>query len=336
MNTLFISYDGLTDPLGQSQILPYMIGLSKKGHSISILSCEKSQKFIERKQEIQNICNTYNIQWFPIKYRNKIPVLSTVYNVFELIINTSKIIKLNKIQLLHCRSYISALVGLRFKRKNKTKFLFDMRGFWADERIDGNIWNIEKPLYKKIYTFFKKKELEYFNEADACVSLTYAGKNEILSWYKDKNKKPNIHVIPCCADLNHFNKNNVNKTRALELQQQYNIPANTFVLCYLGAVGTWYMTHEMLEFYKVLKTRYTSSIFLFCTAEEPQIVIEACKKNNVDVSDIRIEKVARTDVPAVLSFCNLSVFFIKQSYSKLASSPTKLGELLSMGVPVIC
>jgi glycosyltransferase involved in cell wall biosynthesis len=32
----------------------------------------------------------------------------------------------------------------------------------------------------------------------------------------------------------------------------------------------------------------------------------------------------------------LSVFFILPSYSKKASSPTKLAELMAMGVPVLC
>jgi glycosyltransferase involved in cell wall biosynthesis len=32
---------------------------------------------------------------------------------------------------------------------------------------------------------------------------------------------------------------------------------------------------------------------------------------------------------------NASVFFIKPTFSKSASSPTKMGELLSMGVPII-
>jgi glycosyltransferase involved in cell wall biosynthesis len=31
-----------------------------------------------------------------------------------------------------------------------------------------------------------------------------------------------------------------------------------------------------------------------------------------------------------------SLFLIKPSFSKLASSPTKLGELMAMGIPVIC
>ena len=31
-----------------------------------------------------------------------------------------------------------------------------------------------------------------------------------------------------------------------------------------------------------------------------------------------------------------SIFFIKPSYSKKASSPTKQGEIMAMGVPLIC
>jgi glycosyltransferase involved in cell wall biosynthesis len=30
------------------------------------------------------------------------------------------------------------------------------------------------------------------------------------------------------------------------------------------------------------------------------------------------------------------MFFVKQAYSKLASSPTKMGEIMGMGVPIIC
>ena len=42
---LFISYDGMTDPLGQSQVIPYLQGLSKHGYEIFLLSCEKKQAF---------------------------------------------------------------------------------------------------------------------------------------------------------------------------------------------------------------------------------------------------------------------------------------------------
>ena len=42
---LYITFDGITDPLGRSQILPYLAGLSKMGHTIHILSQEKKNQF---------------------------------------------------------------------------------------------------------------------------------------------------------------------------------------------------------------------------------------------------------------------------------------------------
>ena len=51
-------------------------------------------------------------------------------------------------KLVHCRSYISALVGLKLQKKFGLKFIFDIRGFWADERVDGGIWNLNNPIFK--------------------------------------------------------------------------------------------------------------------------------------------------------------------------------------------
>ena len=45
---LFIAYDGLTDPLGQSQIIPYLAGLSKANYQFTILSVEKKQRLSKK------------------------------------------------------------------------------------------------------------------------------------------------------------------------------------------------------------------------------------------------------------------------------------------------
>ena len=52
IRALYISYDGMTDPLGESQVIPYLRELSKKGVKISILSAEKSEVFYKRKENI--------------------------------------------------------------------------------------------------------------------------------------------------------------------------------------------------------------------------------------------------------------------------------------------
>ena len=44
-NVLYISYDGMTDPLGQSQVLPYISGLNKHGITFHLISFEKPARF---------------------------------------------------------------------------------------------------------------------------------------------------------------------------------------------------------------------------------------------------------------------------------------------------
>ena len=41
---LYVSYDGMTDPLGQSQVLPYILGLNKKGYQFTLVSFEKPER----------------------------------------------------------------------------------------------------------------------------------------------------------------------------------------------------------------------------------------------------------------------------------------------------
>ena len=139
--SLFISYDGLTDPLGQSQILPYIAGLSKAGFKMTILSCEKEVRFEEKKAQIQNICNANNIEWVPLLFHTWPPILAKYYDLFHLKRTARNLYLKNHYDIIHCRSYLSAEIGRELKQKFGARYLFDMRGFWVDERVDGGMWN---------------------------------------------------------------------------------------------------------------------------------------------------------------------------------------------------
>ncbi len=335
-NILYLSYDGMTDPLGQSQVLPYIIGLTKQGYRFTLLSCEKEERFEQNKSIIEKICIDNNIDWQPVFYTKKPPVLSTVWDIYKLNKKAKQLHKKKQFSLFHCRSYITALIGLGFKRKHNVKFLFDMRGFWADERVDGGIWNKNKFPYKQVYSYFKKKEKEFIIESDAVVSLTYEGKRELLTWNIKELNESKISVIPTCADLKLFNLKKTSKERTLELKRELDLQPTDFILTYLGSLGTWYLLDEMLDFFKVLKTKNKQSKFVFFTADNPQLVWTSIKDKNIDSSDIRVRKLNRNEVPAYLSVTNLSISFIKPFYSKKASSPTKMGEIFGMGIPMVC
>lgn len=325
----------MTDPLGQSQVIPYLQGLSKLGYSITLLSAEKPERFAEGKEKIGKLLSGSNIEWVPIPYTSSPKVLSTVYDVRKLITTAKSLHKKKNFSIVHCRSYIAAIAGQSLKRNFGVKFLFDMRGFWADERIDGGIWNLGNPLFKWVYNYFKKKEIEYFTEADYSVSLTEAGKREIHSWKAFNNPVP-IQVIPCCADLNLFDYNAIDQAKLEEYKIKFGYTENDLVITYLGSLGTWYMLDEMLRLFAKIKAKQPAAKMLFITADEPQMVFAKTAQYGVDASDIKVVKAARGDVPYYIALGKASMFFVKQAYSKLASSPTKMGEIMGLGVPIIC
>lgn len=321
-NVLYLSYDGMTDPLGQSQVLPYIIGLTKKGFHFHLISFEKPDRFHAHKKDILKICEDNGIVWVPMLYTKRPPLLSTVWDVWRMKRKAFSLNKEHTFSIVHCRSYLSALIGLSMKRKFKTAFLFDMRGFWADERVDGNLWNLKNPIYKWVYHFFKRQEMLFLNESDYTISLTTAGKNEMLTWKGIKELNERIKVIPCCADLNLF--------------KPVSRDSKEFTLGYLGSLGTWYMLTEMLMVFKKIKETIPNAKFHFLTKDDPNIIYHEIKELGIQPEDIIIEESDRKDIPFKTRNWNFSVFFILPCFSKLSSSPTKQGELMGMGIPIIC
>ena len=326
---VFLSYDGITDPLGQSQILPYLFGVaSKNNYKITIVSFEKIKNHLQNKDVILNKLNKNNVEWIPLRYTKYPPIFSTLWDVYKLSKSINKL-KNKGLDLIHCRSYITTIVALGFKKKYKVPFIFDMRGFYADERVDGKIWSLNNFIYKKIYNYFKSKEKEFLQFSDYTISLTENGKKEILSWNLANQSK--IKVIPCCTDKNLFQTKNIQNVRA-----ELDFNKEDFIISYVGSIGTWYMLDEMLDFFKCLQIKKSKAKFLFITKDDPQLILEKVKSKKIDISSIKIQPSSREMMPSYIGVSNFSIFFILPVFSKKASSPTKMGEIMNLGIPIIC
>ncbi len=334
-NILFISYDGLTDPLGQSQIIPYLVGLSSMGYYITILSCEKKERFLRHSATIQSILDKSAINWAPVSYNKNPPVISTLYNLAKMYYIAVTIMRDKKISLIHCRSTLSALIGKQLQRKYPSKILFDMRGFWADERVEGGLWPQSNLTYRLIYKFIKKNELQLITSVDHIISLTHEGKRIIEEEIPLSKKPAPVTIIPCCVDLHLFNPLNYPKNELNKLKQKLNLNEQSFVLSYLGSIGTWYMLNEMLDFFKLLQQKMNDACFLFITKENPETILNAAFLKDLKPDSIRIIAAERNEIPPLLLISTASIFFIRPGFSKKASSPTKLGESLATGLPII-
>jgi glycosyltransferase involved in cell wall biosynthesis len=236
--------------------------------------------------------------------------------------------------MVHTRPGIPALIGLWMKKKLGVKFLNDIREFYANSRVDGGMWNKENFFYKRIYTFFKQKENEAVEKSDGIICLTYAAEKIIKQWDIYKKEIP-LAVIPCSVDINLFNPENIDAGLKLNFKKELGINDGDLIISYLGSIGGWYLTNEMMRFCKTISDKIPTAKFLFISPHQHRIIFETAKKFEILKEKIIVTHARRHEVPVLLSFSNYSVFFIKPCYSKLSSSPTKHGEIMAMGVPVI-
>ena len=205
-----------------------------------------------------------------------------------------------------------------------------MRGFWADERVEGGLWNLKNPVYRVIYKFFRTKEKEFLRESDCIISLTEAGKKELLvnSKFKIRNSRfgDKITVIPTCVDTLLFDPFKISEDDKINLRESLGIKKEDYVLMYVGSLGTWYLLEEMIAFFNQLKVVKSDSRFILLT-----------NTKNLKLKDERIivTNTKKEEVPLYLAICDATICFIRPTFSKKASAATKIAESLAMGKPVI-
>jgi len=337
MKVLYLSYDGLLDPLGQSQILPYVESLHSDEIQFDIVSFEKPYRWFKGNSpaslELRSRLEKRKIGWFPFGYTKSPPILSTLWDLWRLRQQVARLHREKKYDIIHCRSYPSSIVGLWAKRALGTAFVFDMRGFWADEKVDGKIWNPKRWPYSWVYRFFKHKERQFFSESDAIICLTHRAEKIIQSWNLKPQSLP-ITVIPCCVDANFFDRRNVNSSEVAKWREKLRIKDRDFVVLYLGSL-IWYHLDEMLEFFAILKQRIPEAVLLFVTNDPPENFEEIARQHGVDPDHVRFTFSTRPQIPNLISIANIGLFFGQTSFSRTASSATKMAEFLSMGVPVV-
>lgn len=311
----------MTDALGESQVLSYLIGLAKS-HKITLVSFEKKEAFISRGKRIEELCKEAKIKWYKINYTSKPPILSTIYDLFKLNRAVNNITDYN---IVHCRGYITSLIGLNIKIKKNIPFIFDMRGFWADEKLESGHWG--GILFKPIYNYFKSKEKRFLETAAAIISLTENGKSYIVDEFKiSKNK---IHTIPTCVNLEVFKPyDNVKRNK---IRQKLGLGIDEKILIYSGSVGGSYNPKIIIEAYREFKKYYskTKLLILTKTIESDKVIF------NEFAEDVLIFSVDYSEVWEYLITADLGLIFYTPGFSNIGRYPTKLAEYWACGLPLI-
>jgi len=331
MTILYITQNGVTDHIGRSQVAPYLVGLARRGHDIHVLSAEKS----DRDDLIARYAREFEIAeiaWTRIPYRNTPRYLGQARTQWDLRAAARRIVRSERIEAVHCRSFPPALIGWELKQAFGVKFIFDFRDFYADGGIAK-----ASGLQKLLSHGLKRIEGPMIRAADKVVCLTERAASLLGEFYLSDRLDPDSHfqVVPCCADFRLFDPAAVSEADRRRARAKAGLSESDFILIYLGSLGPDYLLPQMMALFTQVMAARPKAKFLFLANNGEELVAKACAAQGVPRERIAFVSADRDEVPAFLCIADLSVIFIRADLSKAGCSPTKLAELFACEVPVI-
>lgn len=318
MKVLYITYNGVGESIFQSQCLPYLKGLCNKGHKITLLSYERNASETLKHKEL---LEALGIRWYRLGYHKWPRTLASAYDFALGSILSFFVSLVHKVDIIHARATHGALVGILSARILKKKLIFDTRGLDSEEYVDGGLIRENSVLHKLLFGL----EKFLFARSDVIVLLAHKAEDLLKEKGLDQYiKSGSTYVIPCVTDLELFKGGRVKK---FDMHSGIR-------LTYVGSIGTWYMLDEMLEFFVAVKEKLTGSTFCIYTQSEKDAIYNKARKLNM-YDAVKVEYVPHNSVPQYLAGADAGICFIKPVSSKRASSPTKIGEYMACGLPVV-
>jgi len=318
--TLYISSLGMSEPLGQSQVLEYLRDLSDD-FEVFLYSFEKditdTTLFF-----LQRDISASGIQWYYQLYSNRYGVFSTLFQIISSYTQMSRIVKQNSIRLIHARSLVPTLIALMLKKRYGLKVVFDIRGFQVDEKAE--VGRIKKSSL--LYKILKWLEHYAYKHSDAIVTLTYTS----IAYISDFVDKDKITVIPTCANKELFKR--VSKENRDKFKSTLGYRLQDKILLHVGAVSNWYDFDSELKVVSQLMKQNESLHYLIINKSEHDFIYKKVKSFEIDLERLKVLEVDFYDIYKYLNIADASIFIIKPTFSKKASAPTKFAENLACGL----
>jgi glycosyltransferase involved in cell wall biosynthesis len=323
MASLYLCYQGILEPLTQTQVVPYLEGLAQAGYRMVLLTFETRSLTAAEVAAWRESLRKKGIHWHWCRYHKWPTVPATAYDVLVGILMGFWLVLRYRVQLLHARVHVPGLMALVLQRLTGAKLLFDIRGFMAEEYVDSGRWKAGGILFRVT----KRVERALMRAADGFVILTSKGKELLEQWYPHEIRDKPLEVIPCCVDF-----------RCLP-------PAGTLtaanagrrgppILAYVGKLGGWYLTEEMTAFAAAALRQIPGARWRVWTQSDPAPLQKAAQARDLG-GLLEIGCLPPAELAGALSQVHAGLSFIKPCLSKRASSATKVSEYLAAGLPVV-
>lgn len=325
---LYLTFDGVLQPLGRSQVVRLLEGLSeRRGYSYTLISLEREADLADAKraQALEAGLLRQGIQWIKLPFQTggSRAALANITRVFRA---ARSVVERESIELIHARSYLPALIARRLHHRRGVSYLFDMRGYWIDELAAERRWITNRAAY----TIGKRMERKLIGDASAIVTLTELQADDVRGGKFSKIKGKPIVAIPTCADYDEFNLDSPPSLDVVSEEITRRLQ-NKLVLGLVGSLNASYRFDESIRLFRYALDERPDAHLLCLTGQVEQLR-QLLIEHKIPETVYTIATVKHDEIVAWLRLMRWGVLLLHAGFSKRGSMPTKLAEFFASGV----
>ena len=292
----YLSVDSIQEGVGSSQITPLILGLAMKGKSVCLISFEK----VKPSNELLEMFSKAGVVWI-VKDFGRTGAIGGIIRLYSLRRSVPNSL------VIHGRSDVATVAGIW--SRVKAPVLWDVRSLWSDQRLQIGTAGWSR-LTARGARVLEDVAAKY---STAMSTLTAA----VVPVLEDRHKRiPKIRdVIPTCVQTSKFLPSPMPKGQ---------------VTCLLsGTFNNNYDINRTREILEELRKSFSIRIIWARAGESPLETLGLGEHVILSASHSEMPKIVRE------SHFGIAVCKPDDPTSLSAAVPTKIGEFLASGRPVI-
>jgi glycosyltransferase involved in cell wall biosynthesis len=323
LRVLYVCYLSLEDPLVHSQVVAYLAGLTERGHAAHLMTFEPHLT-PERSGQFADELDRHGIVWHRRRYHKRPSLPATAFDVLAGGLAAARLVRRHRLDTIHARNHMPAAMAIIAARLASLQMIFDLRGLMAEEYADAGNWKRGGIPYR-LTQWVQRAALR---RADGVVTLTEAVRPHLS---EAKAGPDATFVIPCCANVERIVERAPERTAARAELKIGERPT----MVYVGKFTGWYMEREMADFLAVARRSLPDLLFLIVTQADPAPMLRELERCGIGPDDYRVLRAEPGEIGRYLAAADVGLSFVRPCFSKISSSPTKIGEYLAAGLPVV-